>query len=214
MLKRMKQILCVFLMILILSSNVFAYSSDIILDESVTLSNMDKEMTLVDALKQYPELQDIYPVKIISAEEAAEKISQGVPVLDNIDAESILAVPYLSQFNAVKKTPLIIDEIDSLRTKDELYQTNSAYGAAWPYTVKNGTTPNCYSYAIGVYSKSYDPGGLSIGAVTWGSSVNTVASRVLNDMAAAFNGGSRSISSNMASINSYEWRIACRVGTQ
>lgn len=105
MLKKVKQISCLLLMTLILCTYLFVYRSDLIPEEPITLLNMNKEITLIDALRKYPELQDIYPIKIISAEEAAEKISQGVPVIDNIDAESILAVPYLSQLNSVKKTP-------------------------------------------------------------------------------------------------------------
>lgn len=210
MLNRMKRLLSVFLSISLLTCPALAINNDSTTENSFfSLAQVSNNLTLIDALKEYPQLQEIYPIQIISAEEAATLIANGVDVRTDINAEEILAVPFLSQFNAVKRPVVSIEEIASLKTTRAV---TSDYGAAWPYSSQRGTVPNCYAYAIGINSRAYNPGALSVGDVDWGSSVDDVASVVGNDMAAAFNGGSRSISSNTDSIHSYEWRIACRTG--
>ena len=96
-------------------------------------------------------------------------------------------------------------------TQDDLY-----FGAAPRYheiAQSNGDrskNPNCYSYAIGIYSCSYDPGEIS--GVSYDiADVDSVADAVISDME-YLGRSARRIYSYYADIDADEYRIAVRVG--
>lgn len=105
MLNRMKCLLCFSLCLSMLTCPVFAPNDDSPVDLSFTLSQIPEDITLVEALKEYPQIQEIYPIRIISAEEATVIIAQGADIRTDINAEELLAVPFLAQFNAAKGPP-------------------------------------------------------------------------------------------------------------
>ena len=70
------------------------------------------------------------------------------------------------------------------------------------------TNPNCYSYAIGLYDKSYNPGDFSQPFTSY--DVDAVAIAVKSDMY-NLGRGCRAINSYDSPINNNEYRIALRV---
>lgn len=83
--------------------------------------------------------------------------------------------------------------------------------ADFPVEELRKSYPNCYSFAIQEYSRSYNPGDFSGNPVLWGSSVAAVADSVISDME-ALGRGARIIDGYDAPIHPNEYRIAVRVG--
>lgn len=171
--------------------------------ERFSLENINPSMTVTELFLKHPEVYDIYYLRRLSAEEVQEAVRDGKRI---INGDDYYAKEFFSMANDRRESCIDTDCIPDRSNGNE----RSSYGAAWPYTFKTGENPNCYSYAIGVTPK-HDPGYKGT-PVAEGSSVYTVASKVISDMVAN-SGGGRIISSNTASIYSYEWRIACRTGS-
>ena len=210
MLRQPRKIFATLLAVLVLlSSSAMAASLVTVTmpESSFDIRQLDSKMTLSDALNAHPEIYDTFFIAPISDEEAHALIAQGEPVINTND---ISASAFLSSLSA-RKT---LEE----QTSNDRYvignqsKASSSYGAAWSYISKTGTRPNCYGYAIGI-SSAYNPGGLSTGFISSGASLSTIITKINSDMAAAFNGGAREISTNTTSIYSYEWRIALRTGS-
>ena len=91
----------------------------------------------------------------------------------------------------------------------------NSVGAALEYQSVAGGTPdstaNCYSYAIGIYDKSYNPGDFS--RPMQGYSVEDVAVAVMQDLTARGR-SCRFIDGANAEISDDEYRIALRVKQQ
>ena len=91
----------------------------------------------------------------------------------------------------------------------------NSVGAALEYQSVAGGTPdstaNCYSYAIGIYDKSYNPGDFS--RPMQGYSVEDVAVAVMQDLT-ALGRSCRFIDGANAEISDDEYRIALRVKQQ
>ena len=111
MFRRMKRFACfalVFSLLCIPAPDNYDYYTE---NTPITLSQLPPDITLVEALERYPQLQNIYPVRIISAEKAAERIAQGATLITDVDGDAILAVPFLSQLNAINLPPASEPEI-------------------------------------------------------------------------------------------------------
>ena len=83
------------------------------------------------------------------------------------------------------------------------------YGCAWEFKSKNNWqagAPNCFGYALGL--KKSPPLSMS-----YGESVSSVASRVMNYVQNTLGRSIRQISGPTASINSNEYRFCMRVGS-
>ena len=87
-----------------------------------------------------------------------------------------------------------------------------SYGAAQPFKEAKGgersNSPNCYSYAIGYYNKSYNPGEFS--GKPYIASLSSVASSIEEDMK-TLGRSVRRLNSYNSSIKDNEYRIALRV---
>ena len=109
--------------------------------------------------------------------------------------------------------PLVVSVFEQIIENLQNLQ-NVSVGSAPDYIYigpSNGdrsTQPNCYSYAIGEYEKSYDPGDFSFPLM--GFSANAVANAIERDMHAR-NRGCRRIDSFDSPISPNEYRIAIRV---
>ena len=111
MFKQMKRFACfalVFSLLCIPAPDNYDYYTE---NAPVVLSQLPPDITLVEALERYPQLQNIYPVRIISAEKAAERIAQGATLITDVDGDAILAVPFLSQLSALNLPPASEPEI-------------------------------------------------------------------------------------------------------
>ena len=85
-------------LLLSISSILFAGNpSD---NEAFNLETLDPTLTIFEAVREYPELLDIYCIVPLSDDEAQQKISEGVRCFELDDTVS--AVDLLSSLNARK----------------------------------------------------------------------------------------------------------------
>ena len=206
---KLKYLLTILLSIIfVLPQPAFASSpqSHYTQSQQFNLTTINPKLTLPEAIEQYPEILNIFCITPLSDEEVKRMASDGIRVFD-VDKD-MSAVSILSSLNARvfhNKPPL---------SKNSSYHptlfASSSYGAAWPYIEKNGSVPNCYGYALGISSECH-PGSFS-GREYYQQPVETIRDNVKADMAQSFNGGGRSIDSNISTISSWEWRVAMRTG--
>ena len=103
---------------------------------------------------------------------------------------------------------------ESHRVHDKRNEKPQSVGAAKPYKkIKESDgdrnlNPNCYSYALGYYGKSYDPGEMA--DVRFTCTVDSVAGAVEEDME-TLGRGCRRLNAYDSAIANNEYRVALRV---
>lgn len=162
-----------------------------------SLDKIDPEMSLSDALEQYPELSDIFYIYDLTAEEAQALEDAGV---ERIDGDEIPA-SILYSLNTRE-----------VHTDASISPYGSSQNGPWPYEQAGEGAPNCYGYALGI-SQACNPGSFAGYSLPEPYNVNQVADYVNRDMVATFNGAARKVNYQQT-INSWEWRIATRVGSK
>lgn len=163
-----------------------------------SLDKIDPNMSLLDALEQYPEIYDIFYIDKVTPEQAEMQQADGADVINGDEIPATI----LYSLNARK-----------VRSDDSISPHGSSQNGPWPYEQAGEGDHNCYGYALGI-SQAYDPGscaGYSLPPWPTQFNVYQIADYVNKDMVAAFNGGARQVSYQKV-INSWEWRIATRVG--
>ena len=159
------------------------------------LNQIDPEISLLDALDQYPEIYDIFYIDKVTPDQAEMLQTDGIKTINGDEIPASI----LYSLNARK-----------VRPENSISPHGSSQNGPQPYEQANGTTPNCYGYALGI-SQAYDPGSCAGYSLPSAFNVNLISDYVNKDMVAAFNGGARQVSYQKV-INSWEWRIATRVG--
>lgn len=162
------------------------------------LSQIDPEMSLLDALEQYPEIYDIFYIDKVTPEQAETQQADGVRTINGDEVPASI----LYSLNARK-----------IRPEDSISPHGSSQYGPWPYEQVNAASPNCYGYALGI-RQTLNPGsyaGYSLPSYPNELDVYQIADYVNKDMVETFRGGARQVS-YQKTINSWEWRIATRVG--
>lgn len=163
-----------------------------------SLDKIDPEMSLLDALEQYPEIYDIFYIDKVTPEQAEMQQADGADVINGDEIPASI----LYSLNARK-----------VYSDNSISPYGSSQNGPWPYEQANGTSPNCYGYALGI-SQALNPGsyaGYSLPPWPTQLDVYQIADYVNKDMVETFRGGARQVSYQKV-INSWEWRIATRVG--
>lgn len=131
-------VLCAALLVSVCVSSATAVGAE----EGVSTFNLDKidpQMSLLDALEQYPEIYDIFYIEKITAEQAETRQADGVRPINTINGNEVPA-SILYSLNA-RKVP-----INTAFPSPH----GSSQNGPWPYEQVNGTTANCYGYALGI----------------------------------------------------------------